>query len=338
MGNLDRYSRQIAFEKMGRAGQEKLGRSTAVIFGMGALGTVIAESLCRAGAGRIRLVDRDIVTLSNLQRQALYTESDARQERPKSLAAADSLARINAAITLEPVIADITAANIEELLLGADIALDGSDNFELRLLLNEACVKRRLPWIYGGAIAATGGSMNILEGGPCFRCLVPEPPAPGSYPTCASEGILNMVTGIIGCVEAAEAVKILTGSAAVSKQYLSIDVWENTVDQIRIVKNPDCPVCGRGEYSMLENPGRGEAVAFCGQDAVQVSPAAGTTINLEAAAERLARSGEVQYTPFMLKYRDAKTNFYLFEDGRAIIKQVTDTGAAKSIYAEYIGQ
>ncbi|GHV96320.1 thiamine/molybdopterin biosynthesis protein MoeB [Spirochaetia bacterium] len=334
---VDRYARQTAFEKIGRTGQEKLLQSRVTILGLGALGTVIAESLCRAGVGRIRLVDRDLVELSNLQRQVLYTEEDARRESPKAVAAAEHLAEINSTVALEPLIADVNAANIEECIAGADLVLDGSDNFELRFLLNEACCKHTIPWIYGGAIAASGSSMNILPGGPCFRCLSPEMPAAGSYPTCSSAGVLNMVTGIVACFEAAEAVKILTGSPDVSRQYLSIDLWGNSVDYITVQKNPECPVCGKGEYGLLGKLSGAHTVSLCGQDAIQVIPGAGTKIDLEEFAAKLEKTGAVRRSPFMLTFNDGKASFNLFSDGRAIIRQMQDPGAAKSIYAEYIG-
>jgi adenylyltransferase/sulfurtransferase len=287
--------------------------------------------------GFLRLIDRDTVSLVNLHRQVLYTEEDARRETPKAAAAAERLARINSSITIEPVVADVNAANIEAVISGVDIALDGSDNFELRFLLNEACHKHHIPWIYGGAIGAAGGSMNILPGGPCFRCLMPELPPPGSQPTCVSAGVLNMITGVIACVEAAEAIKILTGSPAVSRQYRAIDLWENTADCVTVQPNPACPVCAKGEYSLLGTASGMRTIRFCGEDSAQVTPPPGTTVDLAAVAAQLAKTGSVQQAPFMVQYRDGKTSFLLFADGRAIIKQVKDEAAAKSIYAEYIG-
>jgi adenylyltransferase/sulfurtransferase len=333
--NLARYARQIAFDKLGREGQERLLASRAAVLGLGALGSVIAEELCRAGVGFIRLIDRDVVEPGNLHRQFLYTEEDAREGLPKADAARRHLAGVNAGTVLEPVIADVNGSNIEEYIADTNLVLDGSDNFELRYLINEACHKLGLPWIYGGALGASGSVMNILAGGPCFRCLSPEVPAPGSYPTCNTAGALNMATALVASVEAAEAVKILTGSPSVSKRYLSIDLWENALDYINIQKNPDCPLCGKGRYDFLGKPPR--AVSLSCQDAVQVFPNARAELDFDVLAASLEKLGSVKRSEDMLSFEDGGLAFNLFKDGRALIKGVQDEKAARSIYAEYIG-
>ena len=241
---LSRYSRQTAFAGLGIEGQKKLLRSRAVVIGVGALGTFITERLCRAGLGFIRLIDRDIVDMVNLHRQTLFTEDDALQKKPKAMAAAGHLAAINSTVTLEPIIANVDDSNIEAFVSGADIVLDGSDNLELRFLINETCHKNRVPWVYGGAIAASGACMSIIPDGPCFRCLCPLP-EPDSQPNFNTDGIVNMIPAIVACLEVTEAVKILTCPDSLSKKYIAIDLWKNSIEYITILKNPRCPVCGR---------------------------------------------------------------------------------------------
>ena len=243
----ERYSRQIIFEKIGVQGQEKLFAARAAIIGVGALGSVIANNLCRAGVGRLRLIDRDRVELSNLQRQALFNEEDAESRLPKVQAACNHLAKINSQTVLEPVDVHVDSSNIEGLIKDVDVVLDGSDNMELRFLVNEACHKLKIPWVYGGVLGAAGNCMTILPGeGPCFRCFLPEIPPAGTFPTCADVGVLNMAPNIIASFESAEAVKIITGSADVNRRLFVLDVWNNTAEYISLAKNPDCPVCNRG--------------------------------------------------------------------------------------------
>ena len=251
---IQRYSRQIAFYGIGEEGQAKLLRSRVAIIGLGALGTIAANNLCRAGVGFIRLIDRDRVELMNLHRQALYDEEDASISTPKAVAAFNHLTRINSEITLDPVVAEVNAANIETLIGDVDLALDCTDNSETRSVINEACDELRKPWIYAGVLASGGLTMNIIPGETaCFRCLFPDPPPADSYPTCAAVGILNGVTAVIASIESAEALKILIGSPEVRKNLFQIDVWNNNSNYIDIGKNPDCPVCGRHEYVLLGN-------------------------------------------------------------------------------------
>jgi adenylyltransferase/sulfurtransferase len=334
--NTDRYSRQTLFTGLGRGGQEKLSRARVLIIGLGALGTVAADSLCRAGVGFLRLVDRDYVELSNLQRQVLFAENDAAEETPKAVAAGQRLAVVNSAVAVEAVVADVNAGNVESLIGDVDLVLDGSDNFETRYIVNEACHSRNLPWIYGGALGAAGGTMNILPGGPCFRCLAPMIPAPGSYPTCGTVGVLNMVTGIIASLEAVEAVKILTGSPAVSRSYFSLDIWQGTEHRLLVKRDPACPVCGCGEYEFLARRRETFGTSICGRDAIQIVPGIAAAQDLPRLAGELRRLGDVKLTPFMLAF-DGPVSFRLFPDGRAVIRNVATEAAAKSVYAEYIG-
>jgi adenylyltransferase/sulfurtransferase len=335
--NLERYSRQVIFDEIGEEGQKKLLSSRVAVAGLGALGTVIANNLCRAGVGFLRVIDRDYVELNNLQRQTLYTESDAADQLPKAVAAFERLSKVNSEIDIVPVIADINSTNIEELISDVDLVMDGSDNFEIRFLINEACHKRGIPWVYGGALSSMGATMNILPGGPCFRCVSPTTPAPGSYPTCGTTGVLNMITGVVASLESAEAIKILTGSPRVSKKYLSIDIWKNSFDYIGIAKNPDCPVCGQGRYEFLGKLRDSYSTSLCGHDAVQIVPGGRASIDFEKLAQTLGKLGAVKFNKFMFSFDNGKTAFNIFTDGRAIIKNTHDEKAAKSVYAEYIG-
>ena len=243
---IQRYSRQTVYEKIGLENQKKLFNAHAVIIGLGALGSVIANNLCRAGVGRLRLVDQDYVDISNLPRQVLFDEDDAAAKRPKAEATFNHLSKINSATALEPVITHVDSANIEELIKDADIVMDGSDNMEVRFVINSACHKLKIPWVFGGVLGGGGNSMTIIPGeSPCLRCFLPELPPPGSFPTCADAGVLNMASNIIASVESAEAIKILTGSPAVNRKVFVLDIWNNTAEYLELSKDPYCPVCGR---------------------------------------------------------------------------------------------
>lgn len=336
--NMHRYSRQTIFSGVGIEGQKKLLNSRVAIIGVGATGTVIANNLCRAGVGFLRLVDRDYVELSNLQRQTLYTEEDAQQRTPKAVASCEHLKKVNSEIELEPVSIDVNSSNIEELISDVNLVLDGSDNLEVRYLINEACVKQNRPWIYAGAIIGTGMTMNILPGEtPCLRCLFPQVLPAGTGPTCSTAGVLNGITGIVASIASTEAIKILVGSANVRKSLLAIDIWNNQFDEIKIEKKLDCPVCGRHEYKLLGQLSGSYTTSLCGRDSVQVVPGTIANVDFEQLAQRLKRAGIVRYNKFMLQFSDDKVEFNLFPDGRAIMNKVRDENAAKSAYSEYIG-
>jgi len=333
-----RYSRQMAFGKIGAKGQERLLAARVVVIGVGALGTVIANNLCRAGVGHLRLVDRDYVELSNLQRQVLFDEEDAAAQLPKAQAACSHLAKVNSQTSFEPVIVHVDSSNIEELIKDADVVLDGADNMELRFLVNEACHKLKTPWVYGGVLGAAGNSMTMLPGkGPCFRCLVSEIPPAGSYPSCASAGVLNMASNIIASIESAEALKIITGSAETNQGLFALDVWNNTANYLNLSANPDCPVCGKGEYELLGRRAETLVAKLCGRDEYQIIPGQKAHIDLAGFEKRLSASGTVKCSQFMLSFSDGETDFNLFPDARAIVKNVRDEKAARSVYSEYIG-
>ncbi len=336
--NLNRYSRQTVFPPIGVEGQQKLFDARVAIIGVGALGTVIANNLCRSGVGFLRIIDRDYVEWSNLQRQTLYQEQDAAEQLPKAVAAYQHLSKVNSEIVIEPVVDDVNSSNIENLIKDVDLVLDGSDNLEVRFLINEACHKYKIPWIYGGAIGSTGMTMNIIPGeGPCFRCLCPSDSEAGSTETCSTAGVLNMLTGVIASIESAEAIKILIGSPDVRKDVFFIDLWDFSTQVIEIPKDKDCPTCARSHYEYLSQTKGSYSTSLCGRDSIQIVPGSPTNIDFEYISGKLKKVGTVKYNRFMLSFDDGTRSFNLFPDGRAIIKNVKDEFAAKSVYSEYIG-
>ncbi len=336
--DLNRYSRQTVFQQIGADGQRKLLDSKVAIVGLGALGTVIANNLCRSGVGFLRLIDRDYVELSNLQRQTLYDEKDASEQMPKAVAAYNHLTKVNSEITLVPIVTDVNSSNIEDLIKDVDLVLDGSDNLEVRFLINEACHKYKIPWIYGGAIGSTGMTMNILYGeSPCFRCFCPIATTTGSSETCSTAGVLNMITGIIASVESSEAIKILIGSPEVRKDVFYVDIWDFSSQTIEIRKDPNCPTCAQSHYEYLGQLKGSYSMGLCGRDSIQIVPGMPVSIDFAHLAEKLNKAGEVSFNRFMLSFDDGYRCFNLFPDGRAIIKNVKDESAAKSVYSEYIG-
>ena len=334
----DRYSRQILFREIGEEGQRAITQGRVAVMGMGALGTVIANSLARAGVGYLRLIDRDYVEMSNLQRQILYDEDDAAQCLPKAVAAARHLKKVNSTIAIEPIVADINPASVVSLIRDVDIILDGTDNLETRLMLNDACDQNGIPWIYGAAVASFGTTMNIIPGKtPCLRCLHKNVPPPGTLDTCSSAGVLGMITGIVGCLESAETLKFLVGSEAINRGMRLVDVWHCATETIEILKDPECPTCGKHRYEYLDAAAGTFATSLCGKGAFQVVPANTRKVDFITLAARLQGSGQVALNPFLLRFSSDKLKITVFSDGRAIIKGATSADAAKSIYAEYIG-
>jgi adenylyltransferase/sulfurtransferase len=334
----ERYKRQETFYGIGKAGQKKLATSSVLIIGMGALGSVIASNLCRAGVGFLKIIDRDYVELTNLQRQILFTEKDVSAGLPKVIATKNHLSEINSEVVVDAISDDVNSLNIEDYIKDVDLVLDGTDNFEIRFLINEACDKLQKKWIYGGAIGAGGGTMNILQGdAPCFRCFMEEMPKPGSYETCVTEGVTNSITGIIGSYEASEAIKILIGAEEVSKDYLAIDSWDNIADYIRVEKNPTCPVCVQKKYELLGKNSLSQTATICGSDAWQILPTKKTAVDFSLMAERLKKIGAVKQNKFLFSFQNEDASFKLFPDGRAIINNVKSERIAKRIYADYVG-
>lgn len=370
--NFNRYHRQMLLAGIGEAGQQRVRQSHALVVGCGALGSVIIDSLARAGVGTLTIIDRDIVEITNLQRQILYDEADVAAGTPKALAAKVKINRINSEVAVHAHVDDFNHRNAERFTAGADVILDGLDNFETRYLLNDLAVSRRLPYIYGGAVGTTGVSMAILpkraavnrqsqhgvswpdgQATPCLRCVFPEAPPPGTSPTCDTAGVLGPVVMMIAAHQSAQAIKLLTGNvAALDRSLLSIDVWSNETrrfDVSGLRDRTDCPCCGRGKFDFLQGtPGTGSAaISMCGRNAVQIIPAASANgeLNLQRLAAQLAPHGAFTHNEFLLRgefaaERNAKgerLELTLFPNGRAIIKGLSEPDAARSLYARYIG-
>ena len=337
----DRYSRQALFGPIGLHGQDRLSKSTAVIIGCGALGGIHIETLARAGLGRLRLVDRDFVEESNLQRQLMFEESDAEHRLPKAVAAAGRVNRINSSIDVEPVVVDAGADNIEDLIQGADVILDGTDNFEIRFLINDAAMKARIPWIYGAAVGSYGLTMTVVpEAGPCLRCVLEEMPAPGSGPTCDTAGVITPIIGVIGSIQSAEALKILVAdTAALHRSLIRFDLWDFEYSRMDLSgRGPgrDCAAC-RGDYEYLRGMGRPAATTLCGRNAVQVTNPISGGIDFRELALRLQPLGEVSFNEYLLRFHIDGYDITVFRDARSIIRGTGDVATARSLYARYIG-
>lgn len=335
---MNRYAKQVLFAPLGKEGQDRLARSRVLIVGLGALGSTLANHLARAGVGYLRLCDRDFVELDNLQRQVLYDEEDVRANLPKAAAAAARLQRINSEVDLDPRVCDVNYSNAEDLVRDVDLALDGTDNFETRFLLNDACVKLGKPWVYGGCVGSYGMVMTVLPGeGPCFACLIGDLPAPGSSPTCDTAGVLGMAVGVVASVQACEALKILAGrreSLAAGLQ--TFDLWHNSPQLLKVSRNPECPVCVRRSFRHLESTASA-ATSLCGRNAVQISPPPGSTIDLAETERKLSPLGKVRRNAYLLKFSADGCELTLFPDARAIIQGTDDLARARSLYARYVG-
>ena len=336
-----RYARQMRFPPIGAEGQRRLLASRALVVGCGALGSVIANTLVRAGVGHLRIVDRDFLELNNLQRQVLYDEDDVAAGLPKAIAAKNRLERINSEIEIEAIVGDVDHTNISRLLTGVDCLVDGTDNFETRFLLNDAAVKHNVPWVYGGCLAAEGQTLTIIPGDtPCLRCLMPEAPPPGSTPTCDSAGILATIIGVIASIEAGEALKILSGHReAISRTWNIFDLWDNTVRQIKLdgARSTDCPCCGHGEFPWLSGQRGSHSAILCGRNAVQLSFPGRESVSLDDLASRLAAVGQVSRNKYLVRATIGEHQLTVFPDGRAVIGGTEDIAEARSIYSKYVG-
>jgi adenylyltransferase/sulfurtransferase len=340
--SLERYSRQMRFPGVGKEGQKRLLASHVTLCGCGALGTVLANVLVRAGVGHLRVVDRDFIELSNLQRQVLFDEQDVAENLPKAEAAARKLEAINSAIHVEPVVTDIDRTNILELVHDADLILDGTDNFEIRYLINDAAVKLNKPWVYGGCIGSHGQTMTILPGEtPCLRCVFEAAPAPGESGTCETAGVLSPIVNIVASFQATEALKILAGKRdRINRELIYLDVWDNVQRRIKIAPlkgKVDCPCCGRRKFEWLDGDHGSHTTSLCGRNAVQVAHRTASRLNFEEMARHLGELGEVSYNRFLLKFSAEGHDFTVFPDGRAIIKGTDEVDKARTLYAKYIG-
>lgn len=338
----ERYSRQTLFEGIGPSGQKLLKQSRVTIVGCGALGAVQAETLARAGVGRLTLVDRDFVEESNLQRQIMFEERDALERLPKAEAAARRLRRVNSSIEIEPVVADVNFENVEEIIAGADLVLDGTDNFETRFLINDASVKSGVAWIYGAAVGSYGLTMTIVPGRtPCLRCVLEQMPGPGAGETCDTAGIIMPITSIVASIQAAEAIKLLVGKPdKLHNSLVRIDVWDfkiHRMDLSGFADRRECPACGKGEFDFLEGAGRQVTTTLCGRNAVQIARSCAARVDFVALAERLKPLGEVAFNDFLLRFRIDDYDVTVFRDARSIIRGTADPNVARGIYARYIG-
>jgi adenylyltransferase/sulfurtransferase len=338
----NRYDRQARFAPLGETGQQQLAEGRALVCGCGALGSVIAETLVRAGVGFVRIVDRDFLELNNLQRQVLYDEQDVADGLPKAIAAANKLRRINSEIVIEPVVADVACQNIASLAGDVDVVVDGTDNFATRFLLNDFAVKHGKPWIYGGCIGAEGQTMTILPGEtPCLACFMAEAPPPGTTPTCDTAGILAPIVNVIASIEACEALKILSGRRqAISRRLAIVDLWDNHVrylDLSRLRDSGDCRVCKHGQFDWLSGERGDSSAVLCGRNAVQLSAPPGSTLSLENLAQRLAGVGQLQRNAFLLRFTVDGYVLTVFPDGRTIVAGTNDIATARTLHARYIG-
>ena len=338
----DRYSRQRLFAPIGEAGQAQLARARVVIIGCGALGAMQAETLARAGVGHLTLVDRDFVEESNLQRQIMFEEADARERLPKAVAAARRLGRVNSDVGVDPVVVDVNFENIEELIADADLVMDGTDNFETRYLINDACVKTGTPWIYGAAVGSYGLTMTVLPGEtPCLRCVLEAMPEPGSGPTCDTAGVILPIIAMIASVQCAEAMKLLTDQREhLHGSLVRIDIWDLQINRLHLSddnKRDDCPACGRREFEYLKGAGRQVTTTLCGRNAVQIGRTGAARIDFAQLAARLQSAGDVAYNDFLLRFRVDGYDITVFRDARSIIRGTDDAAIARSLYARYIG-
>jgi adenylyltransferase/sulfurtransferase len=338
----EKYSRQILFAGIGEKGQEAILASSAVLVGCGALGTVVASLLVRAGLGRLRIIDRDFVEASNLQRQTLFEESDAREALPKAAAAERRLRAINSGVQVDGIIADVTPGNARELLSTFPLILDGTDNFETRLLLNDAAISLGIPWIYAAAVGSYGVTMTIRPGeAACLACLLEsghEAIAIGAEATCDTAGVLNAAAGVIASIQAAEALKLLAGKPeALHSRLVSCDVWSGKFQSIRVARNPGCRACVRRDFTYLEGDAQPH-ITMCGRDSVQIHER-GRKLDLAELSRRLASASTagIRHNDFLLRLLVPPYEMTVFADGRAIIKGTKDTAIARSLYARYVG-
>jgi adenylyltransferase/sulfurtransferase len=335
----NRYSRQTILQNIGEEGQKILSKSHVLIVGCGALGTAAANNLSRVGIGKISILDRDFVELNNLQRQMLFDENDVGE--PKAIAATRKLESINSEIEIIPIVKDLNHTNVEEIMKDVDLVLDGTDNIQTRMLINDVSIREKIPWIYTGAIGTSGMTMNILPDAACIRCLYPNIPKPGSLPTCDTMGVLNTITVIMGSMASTEAIKILLGEAKPENKHDSnlivYDAWNNSFDKILVRKNESCPCCVNKNYDYLNAEDREVISSLCGRNAIQITPAEAKELDLRELASKLEHLGNVKCADFILLFKTGKHDISVFRDGRAIIKGTNDKNIAKSIYARYIG-
>jgi adenylyltransferase/sulfurtransferase len=339
--NFERYNRQIRLQQVGEAGQAALARSRVLVIGCGAIGSVVCDQLSRAGVGSVHVVDRDIVDWTNLQRQVLFDETDAENSMPKAVAAAERMRAVNRSIEVVPHVLDVVSDNIEALVDGAKpmLVIDGSDNAELRYLINEVCVKLRLPWIYGACIGVEGRVMAVMPGTTaCLRCVFPKMPVHGELPTCDTVGVLGASAGVVGSIQAAAAIRYLV-SGELERRLLFLDVWRGEFRSIDLsnARNPACPVCVAGDFPVLHEPVR-DTTSLCGANTVQLRPRHGQAIALDPLAERLSKLPGFQRTKYFVRAAsDSGLQLTIFSDGRILVRGTEDFALARSVAAKVVG-
>jgi molybdopterin-synthase adenylyltransferase len=336
--NLEKYSRQILFAPLGRDGQRKLHDAQVLIIGCGALGTAQANALVRAGVGRLRIIDRDYVEESNLQRQLLFDEADAKQSLPKAVAAERHLRRLNSDVEVDGVIADIDSFSIETYVRGFDIILDGTDNFETRFLINDVAVKLGIPWLYGAVVGSYGATLTVLPGrSACLACVFPERPK-GLQETCDTVGVISPAVAWVAAIQVTEALKILTGcESELHGKLLAYDVWKNTHQQITPLIDPQCRACQQRRFTYLEGDALSHTTLLCGRNSIQIRQPEGQSLDLAAVRARLEPIGPVRGNGFLLRCQLDPYELIVFADGRAIVKGTDDPAMARKIYAQYVG-
>lgn len=335
---MERYEKQMLYGEIGLEGQEKLLDKKAVIIGCGALGTVIANNLVRSGVGYIKLIDRDYIEISNLQRQILFDEEDILNNLPKAVAAEIKLKKINSSIKIESIVTDVNSRNIEGFCQGMDVILDATDNLQTRYLINDTSIKLNIPWVYGGAIGSSGMVHTIIPNvTPCLRCMFPEIPPVGATETCDTAGVLNTITSIVASLQSMEAIKLLLDKKDdVIKGLLYIDIWTNDFEMIDLNIDKNCTACGEQKYDFL-NRTSDEAVYLCGKDSIQINPLQ-KNISVENILKRLkVLNIEYNQNAYFIKFMIEDVQFTLFYDGRAILKNTIDIKRASSLYARYVG-
>ncbi len=337
----DRYLRQTRFPPFGVEGQRRLSEARMLVCGCGALGSVVADLLVRAGVGFVRIVDRDFVELDNLHRQVLFTEQDAAEQLPKAIAAERRLAEVNSQVEIDAVVADVNAGNIRHLAAKMDVLVDGTDNFETRYLLNDLAVEQNLPWVFAGCVGAEGQTMAILPGDtPCLSCILPEPPPASSQPTCETAGVLGPLVGVIASLQAMEAVKLGSGNAAAVSRHLTVlDLWNNQLRSINMAasRRPDCTTCGERKFPWLTGERGASVTSLCGRNSVQISPTTGEAVNLDVLAERLGSLGQVSRNPYLVRIAVGEFLLTVFADGRTIVGGTDDPAVARTVHAKYVG-
>ena len=335
MAGPNRYRRQTVLPEIGANGQRTLSRAHAVVVGLGALGSISSDLLVRAGVGHVGLVDRDVVEIVNLQRQTLFSEADV--DRPKAEAAADRLRRVNSSVKVQPIPRDLHSATVTQILAGADIVVDGTDNLDTRFLLNEAAMDLGIPFVYGGAIATYGMVFAIrVPDTACFRCLHPKVPPPGSLPTCETAGIFNPLSAQVGAIQAGEAIRLLLGTA-LSGDLLLVDGWRPEIQKIHVARRADCSACARGEREYLGAKRSQVLVSLCGSDTISLDPLHEGAIDLEGLGQRLGTLGPTRRAGGVLVADIEGRRFTVFPDGRALIRGVKDETEARAVYAKYVG-